>query len=154
MNTLTGGRLKRVQKYIGNEPFMMTYGDGVCDVNIADIVKFHKQHGKMATLTSVIMVQEKGVLVIGIDSSVRAFREKNAHDDSPINAGYMVLEQEVLFYIDCDNTSFEREVLGKLADQGELMSYQHTGFWQCMDTLRDAQALNSLWDKGNAPWCK
>lgn len=152
LNTLTGGRLKRVQKYIGNEPFMMTYGDGVCDVNIADIVKFHQQHGKMATLTSVKKVQEKGILDIGLDSSVRAFREKNAYDDSPINAGYMVLEPEVLDYIEGDNTAFERDVLEKLADKGELMSYQHTGFWQCMDNQCEKKILEDLWSSGQAPW--
>ena len=148
LKTLTGGRIKRVQKYIGNEPFMMTYGDGVCDVNIADIVKFHQQHGKMATLTSVKKVQEKGILDIGLDSSVRAFREKNAYDDSPINAGYMVLEPEVLDYIEGDNTAFERDVLEKLADRGELMSYQHTGFWQCMDNQCEKKILEDLWSGG------
>lgn len=152
LNTMTGGRIKRVQKYIGNEPFMMTYGDGVCDVNIGKILEFHQSHGKMATLTSVKMEQKKGILDIAVDSSVRAFREKNVHDESPINAGYMVLEPEIFNYIKGDETVFERDVLERVAEEGELMSYQHTGFWQCMDTKQEQKVLEELWDSGRAPW--
>lgn len=152
LNTMTGGRIKRVQKYVGEEPFMMTYGDGVCDVNIAEILNFHKQHGKIATLTSVKIEQSKGVLDIGMDSSVRAFREKSAHDGAPINAGYMVLEPQVFDYIQGDDTVFERDVLGRLADEGELMSYQHMGFWQCMDTKLEKDRLEEMWNSGRAPW--
>ena len=152
LNTMTGGRIKRVQKYVGEEPFMMTYGDGVCDVNIGEILNFHKQHEKIATLTSVKIEQSKGVLDIGMDSSVRAFREKSVHDGAPINAGYMVLEPQVFDYIQGDDTVFERDVLGRLADEGELMSYQHTGFWQCMDTKREMEKLEELWQSGKAPW--
>lgn len=152
LNTMTGGRIKRVQKYVGEEPFMMTYGDGVCDVNIGEILKFHKQHGKLATLTSVKIEQSKGVLDIGMDSSVRAFREKSVHDGAPINAGYMVLEPQVFDYIQGDDTVFERDVLGRLADEGELMSYQHTGFWQCMDTKLEKDRLEEMWNGGRAPW--
>lgn len=152
LNTMTGGRIKRVQKYIGNEPFMMTYGDGVCDVNIGKILEFHQSHGKMATLTSVKMEQKKGILDIAVDSSVRAFREKNVHDESPINAGYMVLEPEIFNYIQGDETVFERDVLERVAEEGELMSYQHTGFWQCMDTKQEQKVLEELWNSGRAPW--
>lgn len=152
LHTMTGGRIKRVKKYIGNEPFMMTYGDGVCDVNIAEILKFHREHGKIATLTSVKIEQSKGVLDIGMDSSVRAFREKSVHDGAPINAGYMVLEPQIFDYIQGDDTVFERDVLGCLADEGELMSYQHTGFWQCMDTKLEKDLLEEMWNSGRAPW--
>ena len=152
LSTMTGGRIKRVQKYVGEEPFMMTYGDGVCDVNIAEILNFHRQQGKLATLTSVKIEQSKGVLDIGMDSSVRAFREKSAHDGAPINAGYMVLEPKVFDYIQGDDTVFERDVLERLADEGELMSYQHTGFWQCMDTKLEKDRLEEMWNSGRAPW--
>lgn len=153
-NTMTGGRIKRVQKYIGNETFMMTYGDGVCDVNIAELVKFHNSHGKLATLTSVIPEQQKGILDIAFDNSVRAFREKNANDSFPINAGYMVLEPQVLDLIQGDTTVFEREPLEKLAEKGELMSYSHTGFWQCMDTKLEKDMLEKLYAENKAPWVK
>ena len=152
LNTMTGGRIKRVQKYIGDEPFMMTYGDGVCDVNIADILKFHQSHGKLATLTSIKLKQKKGILDIRQDSSVRAFREKNTHDESSVNAGYMVLEPRIFDYISGDNTIFERDVLERVAEEGELMSYQHTGFWQCMDTKLEKDTLEELWNNGDAPW--
>lgn len=117
LNTMTGGRIKRVQKYIGNETFMMTYGDGVCDVNIAELVKFHKQHGKLATLTAVVQEQQKGVLDIGQDNSVQAFREKSVNDGAIINAGYMVLEPEVFDTISGDDTIFEQAPLRELAAQ-------------------------------------
>ncbi|MDO4482991.1 MAG: glucose-1-phosphate cytidylyltransferase [Clostridia bacterium] len=152
LNTMTGGRIKRVQKYIGDEPFLMTYGDGVCDVNIAELVKFHQSHGKIATLTSVMLEQQKGVLDIGGDNAVHSFREKKADDGSPINAGYMVLNPEIFDYIEDDTTVFERGPLEKLAAQGELMSFMHRGFWQCMDTKREMDMLEKLWSKGNAPW--
>lgn len=152
LNTMTGGRIKRVRKYIGNEPFMMTYGDGVCDVNISDLVKFHKSHGKIATLTSVIIEQQKGVLDIGGDNAVHSFREKSMSDGAPINAGYMVLNPEIFDYIKGDNTIFEREPLEQLAERGELMSYRHKGFWQCMDTKREKDMLDKLIDTNKAPW--
>ncbi len=154
LETMTGGRIKRIQKYTENEPFMMTYGDGVCDVNIAELVKFHKSHGKIATLTSVIPKQEKGILEISADNSVHSFREKNATDSAPINAGYMVLNPEVFDYISDDNTIFERAPLEKLAEEGELMSYAHNGFWQCMDTKREMEMLERLYSSGQAPWKK
>lgn len=152
LNTMTGGRIKRIQKYVGNETFMMTYGDGVCDVNIADLVRFHKSHGKKATLTTVVQKQQKGILDIGGDNAVRSFREKAVEDGTPINAGYMVLEPEIFDYLENDNTIFEKEPLSKLASEGQLMSYRHTGFWQCMDTKREKIVLEKYWSDRTAPW--
>ena len=154
LNTMTGGRIKRVQKYIGEEPFMMTYGDGVCDVDISELVRFHNSHGKIATLTSVLLEQQKGILDIGGDNAVHSFREKNIGDSSPINAGYMVLNPEIFDYIDGDDSVFERSVLEKIANEGQLMSYRHSGFWQCMDTKREKDMLEKLWESGQAPWKK
>lgn len=153
-NTMTGGRIKRVQEYIGNETFMMTYGDGVCDVNIDKLLDFHRSHGKIATLTAVKQAQDKGVLDISENNSVRAFREKNSLDGSPINAGYMVLEPSVFDMIDGDSTIFEKDPLTQLAEQGELMSYIHEGFWQCMDNIREKAMLEKLLSDGTAPWKK
>lgn len=154
LNTMTGGRIKRIRPYVGNEPFMMTYGDGVCDVDIAKLVEFHKSHNKIATLTAVRLEQQKGVLDIGGDNAVKAFREKCASDGSLINAGYMVLEPAVFDYIEGDKTVFEHEPLQRLAEEGELMSYTHTGFWQCMDNKRERDILNRYLETGNAPWKK
>lgn len=152
LNTMTGGRIKRIQSYVGNEPFMMTYGDAVCDVNIADLVRFHRQHGKTATLTAVMLQQQKGVLDISGDNTVRSFREKNLSDGASINAGFMVLNPEIFQYLDGDACIFERGPLEALAAQGELMSYMHHGFWQCMDTTREKESLERLWNTGQAPW--
>ena len=151
-NTMTGGRIKRIQKYVGNEPFMLTYGDGVCDVEIDKLVNFHKKHGKLATLTAVKMAQDKGVLDISENNSVRSFREKNSNDGAPINAGYMVLEPSVFDLLDGDNCVFERKPLETLAKQGELMSYIHEGFWQCMDNIREKNMLEKLLAEDKAPW--
>ncbi|MCM1169818.1 MAG: glucose-1-phosphate cytidylyltransferase [Bacteroides sp.] len=153
-NTMTGGRIKRIEKYVGNEPFFMTYGDGVCDVNINDLLDFHKSHGKIATLTAVKLKQEKGVLNIGGDNAVKSFREKNMMDGAPINAGYMVLEPEIFRYLKDDTTVFEREPMESLAAEGQLMSYIHNGFWQCMDNVREKDLLEKLLATGNAPWKK
>ncbi|MBR6486754.1 MAG: glucose-1-phosphate cytidylyltransferase [Lachnospiraceae bacterium] len=152
LDTMTGCRIKRIQKYVGDETFMMTYGDGVCDVDINKLVAFHKEHGKKATLTAVTQKQQKGVLDISEIGAVRSFREKMADDDTPINAGYMVLEPSVFDYLEGDDTVFEQEPLEKLAKEGELMSYAHKGFWQCMDSLREKQLLDSMWKQGKAPW--
>lgn len=154
LNTLTGGRIKRVQKYIGDHPFMMTYGDGVCDVDIRKLLEYHEAHGKMATLTSVMVEQQKGILDVSGDNAVRSFREKSSSDGALINAGYMVLNPEVFDYIEGDQTSFEREPLEAIARQGELMSYRHTGYWQCMDTKKEKETLEKLWAEGKAPWKK
>lgn len=150
--TMTGGRIKRVQSYVGNEAFCMTYGDGVCDVNIRRLIEFHKSHGKFATLTAVFQDQSKGVLDIGGDNAVRSFREKTKKDSVPINAGYMVLEPQIFDYLDGDECVFEKEPLRRLAEEGQLMSYQHKGYWQCMDTLREKNQLEKLWKSGKAPW--
>ena len=154
LETMTGGRIKRIQKYIGNEPFMMTYGDGVSDINLAELMAFHQRHKKMATLTTVFQEQQKGVLDIDEAYSVRSFREKASDDSIPINAGYMVLEPDIFDYIEGDSTVFEREPLQKIAEEGELKSYPHHGFWQCMDTLREEKVLEQLWMSGSAPWKK
>lgn len=154
LNTMTGGRIKRVHKYVGDEPFLMTYGDGVCDVNVNDLISFHKDHGKIATLTAVLQDQSKGILDIGGDNAVKSFREKKVCDGSPINAGFMVLNPEIFEFIDGDDTVFEHEPLEKLAEAGELMSYMHRGFWQCMDNIREKELLEKLLEGGKAPWKK
>ena len=152
-NTMTGGRIKRIQKYVGNEPFFMTYGDGVCDVNINKLLKFHQSHGKLATLTAVKLAQDKGVLDIE-GGAVKSFREKNLADGAPINAGYMVSQPEIFDLIDGDSTIFEKTPLETLAKQGELMSYIHEGFWQCMDNVRERDMLEKLLKEKKAPWKK
>lgn len=151
LNTMTGGRIKRVQKYIGNETFFMTYGDGVCDVNIKELLDYHKSTGKIATLTAVKLEQRFGVLEIE-NGTVRAFREKSRNDAEPINAGYMVLEPEIFSYLKGDETVFEREPLEALARENQLSSFMHTGFWQCMDTRKEHEQLEELWASGSAPW--
>lgn len=153
-NTMTGGRIKRIQPYVENEPFFMTYGDGVCDVDINALLAFHQQHGKIATLTAVKQAQEKGVLEIGGDQAVKAFREKSGRDGAPINAGYMVLQPEIFDYLTDDGCVFERTPLAQLVEKGELMSYIHTGFWQCMDNVREKAMLEKLLEAGKAPWKK
>ena len=154
LNTMTGGRIKRIQKYVGDEPFFMTYGDGVCDVEIDKLLEYHKSHGKIATLTAVLQDQSKGVLDIGGDNAVKSFREKSISDGAPINAGYMVLNPEIFNYIEGDKTVFEKERLEYLANMGELMSYKHTGYWQCMDNMREKEQLEKLISKGKAPWIR
>ena len=152
LNTMTGGRVKRIQPYIGDEPFMLTYGDAVCDVDIQKLVDFHKNHGKQATLTAVLQKEQKGVLELSDFGAVKSFREKNNADSAAINAGYMVLEPEIFDRIEGDDTVFERGPLESLVRDGELMSYRHEGFWQCMDSLREYQLLEKYWESGNAPW--
>lgn len=154
LNTMTGGRIKRVQPYIGDEPFMMTYGDGVCDVDMQKLLEFHQSHGKIATLTAVTLEQQKGILDIGGDNAVKSFREKSITDGAMINAGYMVLNPEIFDYIEGDDTVFEKEPIEELAEKGELMSYRHKGFWQCMDNKREMEMLERLWDNDMAPWKK
>ena len=153
-NTMTGGRIKRIQKYVDNEPFFMTYGDGVCDVNINKLLEFHRSHGKIATLTAVKLAQEKGILNIDENNSVRSFREKNLADGSPINAGYMVLEPDIFNYLEDDNTVLEKKPMETLAKEGQLMSFIHEGFWQCMDNVRERDLLEKLLQSDQAPWKK
>lgn len=153
-STMTGGRIKRVKDYLNDEPFFMTYGDGVCDVNIQDLLKYHQSHGKIATLTAVILKQDKGILSIDENNSVKSFREKNMNDGTPINAGYMVLNPGVFDYIKDDDTIFEKDSLEEMAKKGQLMSYVHKGFWQCMDNVREKMILEKLIETKNAPWMK
>lgn len=152
LNTMTGGRVKRIENYVGNEPFLLTYGDGVADVDIQKLVAFHKAHGKLATLTTVNVGQRFGVLDIDDWGHIHAFREKNDSDGSMINAGFMVMEPEVFNYIEGDQTILERTPLEHLAADNQLMAFKHEGFWQCMDTQRDKQKLEELWASDNAPW--
>lgn len=151
-NTMTGGRIKRIEPYVKGETFMMTYGDGVCDVNMKDLLDFHRKHGKIATITSVIQKQEKGVLDISEIGAVRAFREKKNDKETAINAGYMVFEPEIFSYLKSDATILEREPMDRLAAEGQLMSYRHKGFWQCMDTIYEKKKLERLWESGEALW--
>jgi len=152
LNTMTGGRIKRIEPYVKGETFMLTYGDGVCDVDMNKILEFHKSHGKIATLTSVSIGQQFGRLEIASDADVTSFREKSDDDGSRINAGYMVLEPEVFRYIEGDTTVFEQEPLVTLSKESQLKAYKHDGFWQCMDTLRDKEKLEKMWMDGTAPW--
>lgn len=152
LKTMTGGRVKRVQKYIGNEPFMLTYGDAVSDININKLLDFHRSHGKIATVTAVTLGQRFGILDIDVDNTIRCFREKDVSDGSRVNAGFMVMEPEIFDYIEGDETVFEKEPLQTLANKGELKAYMYNGFWQCMDTMREKIRLEELWDSGNAPW--
>jgi len=152
LNTMTGGRMKRVKKYLGDETFMLTYGDGVSDVNIKELLEFHKSHGKKATITAVNVGQKFGVLDVSQDGRIEAFREKQEADGSLINGGFMVLEPSVIDYIDGDDTVFEKAPLESLVSDNELMAYTHKGFWQCMDTQRDKQLLEKLWAENKAPW--
>lgn len=152
LKTMTGGRIKRIQKYVGDNTFLMTYGDGVADVNIHELIKYHEKNHKLATMTAVNVGQRFGVLKLNENNGICAFREKSMDDGSLINAGFMVLEPEVFNYIADDTTVFEKEPLEKLAAEGELMAYKHNGFWRCMDNQRDKDTLWALWDEGRAPW--
>ena len=151
LNTMTGGRIKRIQKYVGDEPFMLTYGDGVSDVNVNDLIQFHKQSKTMVTLTAVQPEGRFGVLDIQ-ENLVRSFREKSQDDMGWINAGFMVLEPQIFDYIDGDETVFEKQPLERVAQEKQLSVYKHYGFWQCMDTLKDKLKLESMIEKNNAPW--
>ncbi|MEX2599249.1 MAG: glucose-1-phosphate cytidylyltransferase [Dehalococcoidia bacterium] len=149
--TQTGGRVKRLAPWLGNETFMMTYGDGVSDVDIASLLQFHRSHGRIATLTAVRPPARFGRLDF-IGDFVSKFAEKPQAGDGWINGGFFVFEPEVFDYIASDDTALEHEPLKRLADEGQLMAYHHDSFWQCMDTLRDKHLLEELWQSGNAPW--
>ncbi len=149
--TNTGGRIKRLQKYIGNETFMLTYGDGVARININKLLEFHKKHGKIATITAVRPPARFGGIIFDGDR-VSEFTEKPQIGEGWINGGFMVFEPKIFDYIDGDSTSLEAKVLEKLAEEGELMAYRHEDFWQCMDTVRDKRILEELWNSGSAPW--
>ena len=152
LKTGTGGRIKRIKKYIGNETFMLTYGDGVSDVDMNKVLEFHKKHKKYATITTVGTEQKFGVINMDENGNIQSFREKSEMDSVNINGGYMVLEPEVFDYIDGDETYFEKEPLERLARDGQLVGYKHQGFWKCMDMLRDKNQLEAMWESGNAPW--
>ncbi|MBX2843875.1 MAG: glucose-1-phosphate cytidylyltransferase [Flammeovirgaceae bacterium] len=158
LHTMTGGRLKRVKEYIGNETFCLTYGDGVSDIDITASIEFHKKHGGQATLTAVQQPGRFGAFKLN-DSNpkINQFREKpvgDGRESAWINGGYFVLEPEVIDLIDGDDTVWEREPLEKLANSGNLSAFQHYGFWQPMDTLRDKNVLENMWQEGKAPWKK
>ena len=152
LHTMTGGRLKRIQKYVGDQTFMMTYGDGVSDIDLDALLEFHRVHKKAATLTAIQPGGRFGVLDIDDNETVRQFSEKAQEDGGWINAGFMVLEPEVFDYIEGDDTFFEKEPLENLALDGKLAAYRHEGFWKCMDTMRDKGMLDELWNSGQAPW--
>ncbi len=153
LNTMTGGRLKRVQEYVGKKPFMLTYGDGVANVDLKKLVAFHKKSEARATMTSIQNLGRFGAVDMNAKGKVRAFQEKPVGDGAWINGGFFVLQPEVFDYIkDGDSTIWERKPLEKLAAEGQLNAYQHGGFWKCMDTLRDKIELENLWQSGKAPW--
>ena len=153
MNTLTGGRLKRVKDYIGNETFCFTYGDGVSNVDITQLIQFHKQQNKKATLTAVQPPGRFGAIVLAENEhQIDSFNEKPMGDGAWINGGYFVLEPSAIDYIEDDLTTWEAEPLQQLAKEGQLNAFRHLGFWQPMDTLRDKMYLEKLWNKGEAPW--
>ena len=153
LNTMTGGRILRAKKFIGNNTFMLTYGDGVSDVNIEELLIFHKKHGKTATITAVQPEGKYGIINMSKNNQVKLFVEKPKGDDSWINGGFMVCEPIILKYIkNQDDTNFEQGTLINLSKDNGLMAYKHDGFWKCMDTLRDKNQLNQLWEEGKAKW--
>ncbi len=155
LTTMTGGRVKRVSEYIGNETFMLTYGDGLCDVDIKKLYEFHKAHGRIATLTAIQPGSRFGVLEINDNNDhVRSFTEKKIEDGGWINGGYMVLEPEILNLIQGDETVLEKEPLEGVAATDNLVAYRHNGFWKCMDTLRDKNQLEEMISQGNTPWMR
>ena len=149
--TMTGGRIKRVQRYVGDEPFLCTYGDGIAPVDITSLQEFHKNHGKLATMTTTRPYSRFGVVDINDDGDVASFREKPQSDDW-INIGYFIFEPGVFDYLEDDTTVLEQEPLHRLAREGQLSAFRHDGFWQPMDTYRESQVLNDLWNSGDAPW--
>ncbi|ADR35063.1 glucose-1-phosphate cytidylyltransferase [Sulfuricurvum kujiense DSM 16994] len=153
LNAMTGSRIKKAQKFVGDEPFMLTYGDGVSDINIEELLRFHRTHGKTLTMMSSQPAGRFGALNIDSDGRVSKFLEKPKGDGNWVNAGFFVCEPNVFDYIDDDETVvFEQEPLQKLAEEGEIFTYQHQGFWKPMDSLKDKNDLNHLWDHGMAPW--
>ena len=152
INTQTGGRIKRIKDYINNETFMLTYGDGLADINIHNLVNFHKKHGKLATVTAVNPPGRFGTILIDDNSTIVEFNEKPVSGGGWINGGFFVLESDIFNYIKGDETYWEREPLENLAKDGELIAYKHTGFWKPMDTLRDRRELEKIWNSGKALW--
>ena len=154
LNTMTGGRLKRVQEYLGDETFMLTYGDGVCDIDINYLLSAHKKNGKAATMTAIQPGGRFGQLDIGDDGTIHSFSEKRKEDGGWINGGFMVFEKEIFNHLENDETILERAPLENLAAKGQVFAYQYEGYWQCMDTLRDKLVLEELIQNGEAPWVK
>jgi len=152
LETMTGGRIKRIQKYIGKETFMLTYGDGVADVDLSRLLAFHKKHGKLATITSVQPAGRFGALRLDKDQNVKSFAEKPRGDGSWFNGGFFVLEPEVIDYIEGDHTTWEQEPLQNIAKEGQLVTFHHHGFWKPMDTLRDKLELEAMWNSPDPPW--
>lgn len=152
LNTMTGGRVKRIKPYIDNEPFFLTYGDGVSDVNIKKLLEFHQSHGKLVTMSAYNAGQRFGVLDIDEGGHIKEFREKTKGDGNLINIGFMVCQPEFINYIDGDGTVLEKAPLETVARENQLMAYKHDGFWQCMDTVREKEQLEKMWAGGNAPW--
>lgn len=153
LRTMTGGRVLRVRDYLGEEPFCLTYGDAVSDVNLTELLKYHRAHGKCVTMTAVSLAQQKGVLDIDESGSVAAFREKANEDAALINGGFMVCNPKIFDYLDeGDNTVLEQRPLCRLVEDGELKAFRHDGFWRCMDTKREKDMLEKLWESGAAPW--
>lgn len=152
LNTQTGGRVKRIKDYVGDEEFMLTYGDAVGDVNIKELLEFHHSHGKIGTMSMYNFGQNKGVVEVGKDGVIDAFREKSDTDGDLINIGFMIFKPEIFNYIEGDSTPFEKEPLTNLVKDKQLVGYIHKGYWQCMDTLREKQQIEKLWEAGNAPW--
>ena len=152
LNTMTGGRIKRVRDYIGDETFMLTYGDGVADINLERLLAFHKEHDKIATVTAIQPGGRFGMLEITDEARIARFKEKSKEDGGWINGGFMVLKPEIMDYISGDDCVFERYPLEQLAKESQLMAYKHDGFWQCMDTMRDKDLLEALWTEKKAPW--
>jgi len=150
-NSMTGGRIKRLENLLRDDTFMVTYGDGVCNVDVAELVKFHNSHGKLATVTAVRPPARYGELLINADSTAQ-FSEKPQTHEGWINGGFMVLEPQALDYLSGDDSILELDVLERLAGEGQLVAYRHKGFWQCMDTLRDKRQLEEAWKSGSAPW--
>jgi glucose-1-phosphate cytidylyltransferase len=151
-NTMTGGRIKRIEPYVGNAAFMLTYGDGLSDINIADLQKYHNVHGRLATLTAVKPPGRYGMLDLGDGAEVRRFAEKPAGDGGYVNGGFFVCEPEVFDYVGGDDSIWERTPLERLASDSQLVAYKHDSFWYAMDTLRDKNHLEMLWQSGKAPW--
>lgn len=152
LTTMTGGRIERIRPFVGDEPFMLTYGDGLSNVDLTALWEFHKRHGKTATVTMVNINQMKGVLDVAPDGTVKNFREKDENDASLINGGYMIFNKEIFEYLHGDDTVLEQDPFKQLVANGEMMGYLHEGFWQCMDTQREKQRLEALWASGSAPW--
>lgn len=152
LNTMTGGRLRRLEPLLKYETFMCTYGDGVSDIDVDKLVAFHKSHGKLVTMTLARPSARFGVVETGPDNAVKAFREKPVDSEGWVNAGFFVMEPGFLKYIDSSSTILEREPLENAARDGQLMAYHHHGFWKCMDMKKDVQDLNKMWDANEAPW--